>query len=189
MKRPAVVTVFGILNLVFAVFGVFGLIASVIMFFIMPVADTNNPVLRLVHDNPAYASWIKLTLGLGMVGIAIELAAGIGLLKLKPWGRQLAIVFAIFSIFVDVVGMVGNYFYMMRPLIEQAQQQHGPESAVAMGGAIGGTFGSCFGMVYPVLLLVFMLRPNVAAAFQPPAAAGQYSGEPPPDSSSTDGRP
>jgi len=34
---------------------------------------------------------------------------------------------------------------------------------------IGGGIGICLGLIYPILLLVFMLRPTVAAAFQPPA--------------------
>jgi hypothetical protein len=27
--------------------------------------------------------------------------------------------------------------------------------------------GGCFGLIYPVLLLIFMLMPKVAAAFRP----------------------
>jgi hypothetical protein len=63
------------------------------------------------------------------------------------------------------VGTVVNYFFLMRPMLEQAHQKQGPEAVGAMAGAIGGTIGGCFGLIYPILLLVFMMRPNVVAAF------------------------
>ena len=61
---------------------------------------------------------------------------------------------------MGMVGMVVNYFLLMRPLLEQAQQMHGPAAAAAIGGAVGGTIGGCFGLIYPILLLVFMTRTN-----------------------------
>jgi hypothetical protein len=36
----------------------------------------------------------------------------------------------------------------------------------AIGGAVGGVMGGCFGMIYPILLLIFMTRPKVVAAFR-----------------------
>ncbi len=168
MQRPTAVTVFGVLNIVFAVFGIIGLMASVVLF-LPQSALAHNPVIQLIHDNPAYGMWIKLTIGLGFLATGAKLASGIGLLLLKPWARLLAIGYAIYAIGMVVVGSVVNYFFLMRPLLEQAQAKQGPEAAAAIGGAIGGTVGGCFGLIYPVLLLVFMLRPNVVAAFhQPP---------------------
>lgn len=172
MKRPTAVTVFGILNIVLAVFGIISLV-TMIFLFLPQAAATNNPVVQLIHDNAAYAAWIKLSLALGLVATMAKLVAGIGLLKLKPWGRQLSIIYAIYAMLMVVVGGVVNYFLMVRPLLEQAAQKQGAEHAAAVGGAIGGTFGSCFGLIYPILLLVFMLRADVAAAFQP--ASGEPS--------------
>jgi hypothetical protein len=33
--------------------------------------------------------------------------------------------------------------------------------------------GGCFGMIYPILLLIFMLVPKVSAAFRPAPNGGQ----------------
>ena len=77
MKRPTSVTVFGILNIVFAAWGVLGLIASIALF-AMP-ADSNNPAIRIIHDNPGYAAWLKICIPLGMLSCMALLAAGIGL--------------------------------------------------------------------------------------------------------------
>lgn len=167
MQRPTSVTVFGVLNLVFAVLGGVGLVASIGLF-LLP-ADTNNPVVQLLHDNPAYATWLKICIPLGVLSCAVLLAAGIGLLCLKSWGRVLSIVHAGYSIVFGVVGMAVNFVYLMQPMLEQAREKHGPEAAAAIGGAIGGSIGSCFGMAYPIILLIFMLRPSMAAIFHPPA--------------------
>jgi len=167
MQRPTSVTVFGILNIVFAAFGVFGLIASIALFYLP--ADSHNPVIKLIHENPAYALWLKICIPLGVLSCAALLAAGIGLLYLKPWARILSIAYAIYAIVFGIVGMVINFIVMVQPLLEQARQQPGPEAAGAIGGAIGGTIGGCFGLIYPVLLLIFMTRPKVVAAFRPSA--------------------
>ena len=110
------------------------------------------------------------------------LAAGIGLLKLKPWARLVSIAYAIYGVVMVVVGGVVNYFFLVQPLLAQAHTQPGPAAAAAIGGAIGGTLGSCFGLIYPVLLLIFMLRADVKAAFGP--AAGS-----PPDDLPSAGQP
>lgn len=166
MQRPTSVTVFGILNIVFAVFGAFGLVVTLAMFSLQ--TDLNNPVIRLIHENPTYAAWMKFSVLLSMPGLLVLLTAGIGLLRMKSWARILSIIYAIYAIIAGIAGMVANFFFMVRPLLEQAQQQQGPEAAAAIGGAIGGGIGGCLGLIYPVLLLIFMTRPKVMAAFRPP---------------------
>jgi hypothetical protein len=167
MQRPTSVTVFGILNIVFAAFGLFGLIASIALFFLP--ADSNNPVIKLIHESPGYAMWLKICIPLGVLSCSALLAAGIGLLYLKSWARILSIIYAIYAIVFGITGMVVNFIFMVQPMLEQARQEQGPEAAAATGGAIGGTIGGCFGLIYPILLLIFMTRPKVAAAFRPPA--------------------
>lgn len=168
MQRPTAVTVFGILNIVFAALGLFTMLGSM-MLFTVTGGNSSNPVVQLIHDNPTYAAWMKICIALGLIVSPLLLAAGIGLLKLKPWARTISIVYAIYSIVMVPVSGVINYIYLVQPLLQQAQQKQGPEMAGAIGGAIGGTFGSCFGLIYPILLLIFMLRANVAAAFRPPS--------------------
>jgi hypothetical protein len=169
MKRPTSVTVFGALTIVFAVFGVLGLIASLALF-ALP-ASANNPVVTIMRENPGYAAWMKICIPLGLLSCVALLAAGIGLLCLKSWARTLSIAYAIYAIVFGLVGLVVNFFFIVRPLLEHARQQQGPEAAGAIGGAIGGSVGGCFGLIYPILLLIFMFRPNVVAAFRPQAPA------------------
>jgi len=167
MQRPTVVTVFGILNICFAALGVIGIIASIALFFVP--ADSNNPVIKIMHENAAYAMWLRICIPLGILSSLALLAAGIGLLYLKPWARKLSIGYALYAIVFSVVGMVVNFFVLFEPLLKQAQSQSGPEAVGALGGAIGGSCGGCVGMIYPILLLIFMMHPSVVAAFRPPS--------------------
>lgn len=123
-------------------------------------------MIKLIHDNENYAMWMKISVGLGAVACVALLASGIGLLALQPWARALSIGYGIFALVQCLVGTVINYIYLFQPLMEQAQQKQGPESAAALGGAIGGMIGGCIGAVYPILLIIFMLRRNVIEAFR-----------------------
>ena len=148
----------------FAAYGLLGLLWTGVLLF--GSHDLNNPVLKIMRDNPIYAAWMKISFLLGVPGCAVLAASGIGLLLLKPWARVLSVGYAIYAIVFGIAGMVVNVIYLMLPMLHQAQEQNGPAAAGTIGGAIGGTLGGCFGLIYPVLLLIFMTRPNIVAAFR-----------------------
>ena len=168
MQRPPAVTTFGVLNIAFAIFGVLGIFATVAL--LSADAMSNNPVVTIIRDNPSYAAWMKVTIPLGLLSCAALLAAGIGLLLLKEWARKLSIGYAIYAILFGLLGVVLNFVFLTRPMLEQASQRQGPEAAGAVGGAIGSSIGGCFGLIYPILLFIFMTRPKVVAAFRPATA-------------------
>lgn len=166
MQRPASVTIFGVLNFVFAAFAVIGLMASVALFSLP--GDPSDPVIRLLRQSATYAVWLKICIPLGLLSCAALLAAGLGLLSLKSWGRTLSVAYAIYAIVFVLVGTGLNLILMIQPLSEPAPRQAELAVAGAIGGPLSGTVGGLFWVVYPILLLVFMLRPKVAAAFRPP---------------------
>jgi hypothetical protein len=168
MQRPASVTAFGVLNIVFAAFNGAGLIASIAVVS-LPIGSSNS-VIKLIHQGPAYAAWLKICIPLGLLNCGALLATAIGLLCLKSWARSLSIACAIYAIVFYLLGMVVNLTFMVQPMFEQAPRQQELEAAAAIGGPLSGTIGGCFWLIYPILLLLFMLRPNVASAFPPPAA-------------------
>jgi hypothetical protein len=143
MKRPTSVTVFGILNIVFAVLGVIGIFASIAMLKFVGKSQANNPVVKALHDNVVYAAWFKIMIPLGLIASMVLLAAGIGLAM--------------------------NGVFLLLPLLNQSSHGSTVEAAGQIGAAIGATIGSVFSLVYPILLLIFMTRPKVIAGFQPPA--------------------
>src|SRR5215510_12105855 len=148
MQRPGSVTAFGILNIAFAVIGVFGTVGTLALFAMGNAS--NNPVLKIMRASPAYATWLKLTIPLGLLTCGILLAAGIGLLRMQPWGRKLSIGYAIYAIAFGILGSVINFVVSFQPMFEEAAQKQGPEAAGAIGGAVGGIVGACFGLAYPI---------------------------------------
>ena len=168
MQRPASVIVFGILNFVFAALGVIGLIASITLLGLP--ADSNNPVIQFIHAGPGYAVWLKICIALGVLGFAFLLASGFGLLSLKPWARTASMVCAIYLIVFCAGGMLINLIFMDQPMLGPAQQQRAFETIAAIGGPVSGTIGGLFWLIYPLLLLAFMLQPKVMAAFRPPVS-------------------
>lgn len=175
MQRPVSVTVFGILNIVFGILGVLGIFATVALLALMSsgAGGNANPMIKFMRESPAYSAWIKLTIPLGVAVSGVLLASGIGLLKMKGWARKLSIGYAIYALIFGLANFVVSYWFLLRPMMEEAARKQGPEAAGAIGGAIGGSVGGCFGLIYPILLLIFMTRPKVVAAFAPSAASSE----------------
>src|SRR6185436_10816593 len=106
MGRPHSITVFGILNIVFAVFGIFGMAGTLALLSI--TGASNNPVVKVIRESPTYAMWLKLTMPIAVIACGVLLASGIGLLRLKPWARKVSIGYAIFAFGFGLLGMVMN---------------------------------------------------------------------------------
>src|ERR1044071_6742770 len=123
MERPSSVTVFGLLNITFAGFGVLGLFNTLTT--LSTTGNSINPVVKIMRETPAYASWLKLTIPLGLLSCGVLLAAGIGLLRLKNWGRKLSIGYSIYAIVFGIVAMVVNFIFLFRPLLEEASRTQG----------------------------------------------------------------
>ncbi len=166
MQRPVSAIVFGILNFVFAALGVIGLIASITLLSLP--ADSNNPAIQFSHACPDYGVWLKSCIPLGVLGCALLLATGFSLLLMKPWARTAAIACAIYLIVFFAGGMLINLIFMDQPMLGPARQQRAFETVAAIGGPVSGTVGGIFWLIYPLLLLAFMLLPKAKAAFGPP---------------------
>jgi hypothetical protein len=167
MNRPTSVTVFGILNIVFGVLGLCGMVFTIAILFGGFDVGADNPVMEIMEGNAFLDVYQKAGIALGFIATIALIAAGIALLQMRRWGRTVSIVYACYAILSTLVGIVINFFFLMMPMLERAGDAAGPERAGLVGGAVGGTLGGCVGLIYPVLLLYFMLRPNVRAAFEP----------------------
>lgn len=160
MQRPTSVTVFGILNIVFALWGGIGLVASSFILY-----SGAFETVDLLPDSSIDEGLNLFGLAAGGLGGIALLVSGIGLLQMRPWGRQLAIAYAVLTVLV-VVGMTAiNGIFVLRPLLAEMDAPATPEEMGARFGAIGGVIGSCAGLIYPGLLWYFMTRPPIVAAF------------------------
>jgi len=168
-QRPTVVTVFGILNIVFGASALICIPIGLIISFGLMQAH-GNPILDALQGNRVYVLWTLISSVLGILAATVKITAGIGLLKLQAWARITSIGYAIYAICIAIVSMIMTAVVMV-PLIQQSHPASGPEGAAAIGGMIGGIAGgiggSCIALIYPILLLIFMTRPKVKAAFVP----------------------
>jgi len=166
--RPTSVTVFGILNIIFGLFGLMGMGFAIAMLVVMANADQKPPGFAM---SPAAELYNRIAMGLGVVSTLMLLVSGFGLLGLRPWGRKLALAYAIYAIVSTFANIAITYVLIWRPLLEKIEEQNSPENTAAMFGFVGGMGGGCIGMIYPVLLWYFMTRPLVVAAFSGLSAA------------------
>jgi hypothetical protein len=93
---------------------------------------------------------------LGAVAGLVLVAAGIGLLLSKNWARLTSIGYGVYGVLLAVANAV--------VMLNAASHQQGMTKIIFL---ISGLFGAVLGLIYPVLLLIFMTRPKVVAAFQP----------------------
>ena len=168
-QPPAAAKVFGILNILFGVLGICGIAMSAVVLFVPLGAEMtkDNPALQLMQENALYRTFTQVAVVLGFIATVALIVGGIGLLQLRPYGRTLSIGYGIYAIAMNLLGMVINVAYVFPALLENANAAGGgPAAAGAWGGIIGGVGGGCLGIIFPILLLYFMFRPNMVAAFR-----------------------
>lgn len=160
--KPTSITVFGILNVVY---GVMGLCSTIVFFIQMALMGSqpqvDNPILELTNT-PVYHGFTLVQMGLNFLATIVLLTSGVGLLGGKPYGRTLSIIFAVFSLISVVVNIVFTAIFLLMPLMERASEMgEGPEKMGLVFGGIALTAGGLCGTIYPIVLLVFMMRAPV----------------------------
>ncbi len=163
-QRPAIATVFGILNIVFGVMGICGTIASGASFAIL-MSDAFDPEMKAQmnmqqFDNPIYFGLLCMQMALGTILAVVAIISGVGLLKFKPWGRKLSNFYAVSSLLLLIIAIANSVIFQIMPAIQEANNPGaGPEAiGGAVGGSIGGVLTFCFGIIYPICILVFLNR-------------------------------
>jgi len=181
MKKPASITVLGILNLAFAGAGIlngcFGLISPVL------VKQTNPAMAEVYTGTFLLVSAVVAVIGLGskmLMGVS-----GYGLVKGQAWGRKLGRIWAVFSIVYGLAVLVVSITYFLpvtmeamdKDLQQQAQQPGQPAmppnmaemiKAITYATTIGG--GLVMATAYQITFLIMMNRKPVNDYFARRAA-------------------
>jgi hypothetical protein len=163
-----VVTTFGILSLAFGGLGLLSIpmtLAS--LYWFEALTHVRNPLLDVMDADPLVRSWMFASLALGAAAAVCLATAGAGLLAMAEWARRLAVLWAGFSLAFGVLGIVMNVAVVSPALLRLATllPTPGPAKNGAIAGAVGGSIGGIVGLVYPALLLYFITRSEVRAAF------------------------
>jgi hypothetical protein len=115
---------------------------------------------------------------MGMAAALLMMISGLGLLQMKRWARWLAIGDACFIILL-VLAVILYTMIVRGPAVNEFVAEKSkdpnlqPQEKMALnflgsGGTLA-TFGSLFNLVfaaYPVIVIIFMLLPNVSKAFR-----------------------
>jgi uncharacterized ion transporter superfamily protein YfcC len=174
MERPTLVSACGILNIGFAAGRLVRLLLY-IPFHARAVAHSASYTRRL-QEHPFYAFWIHATIPLGLLSFVLLLVSGIGLLRMHPWARKLSIGYGVYGIVGGAAATVINFIFVVLPLFAKASfTDYGYIAPTALGAEIGTVILGLSALIYPVILIVFMTRPHIAAAFR---AGAERSGVP-----------
>lgn len=165
MQRPTSVTVFGVLNIIIGVWGLIGGILALGLL-VTPLLG-GIPSMRELWANGPQHAWIALAIPLGLVGHAAAVVAGIGLLRMLEWARLLSIGYAIYAAALSIIGMGLSLTLLIAPMVDHAARQ--ADATASLIGFGSGIVGGLLGLIYPVLLFVYMTRPNVVQACRPNA--------------------
>jgi len=180
-ERPTVVTVFGVVNIVYGGLGVFvaGCGALSLALTRGPMGQ-QNPGAEAILNNPALLTWSVVNPTLTFFFSLLLIAAGIGLLGLRPWARTASLVWGVYGALKAVASAVIGVLLVFPAMSEMMRQNSGQFGAAFQGGMVFGVVAAAIiGLVYPVCILYFMTRPSFIEAFKEPpqdlpsAASGQ----------------
>ena len=168
VARPASVTVFGILDLVFGILGMlctpFALVVLVIP---QQPGAPPNPVATIIKESPVYAKGFVVQTVVSVLTSVLLTTTGVGLLKMRGWGRTLSNAYVVVY-FLSLISMTAfNYFFLYAPLFENARKANDPMATwlanIQFYSGIGGTV---VGSIFPVLMAIFINRRVVVDALR-----------------------
>ncbi|MFP6905148.1 MAG: hypothetical protein VCG02_08020 [Verrucomicrobiota bacterium] len=157
--KPLAPKVFGIIHLVLGVMGLLGSLFSIAMLKVslgrLALADLDGPGL----------AWIKISAFIGPLPGILLIVAGIGLLSYKRYGRTLSIAYGFLGLLLGVTDLIMTFTVIMPGMmgvpgiggVDPGQAQ--AEMMVKIMGLIVGLMR----MIYPLVLVIFFLRPKSKA--------------------------
>ncbi len=160
MQRPTSVTVFGVLNIVF---GIFGVLSGILQLGIA-LAVQQRPDL-MPNVEAIWNKWSIINLVLGWILTVLLLGSGIGLLRVRSWGRTMAFAYSVLSVAAVVFGVGVYWFTVAQPGMAQFDMLADDDQMQVVAGGIGAVFSGCIQLLYAGLLAYYMTRPHVTAAF------------------------
>jgi hypothetical protein len=165
------VKVIAILAIIFGGFAVLGGLCSIPQYMGMQLSP--NPMMDAIRDEPVLRSVTIVSMIVSTIIGGVELASGIGALKLKAWARTGLIWYAILNIATTLIGVILNLLVVqprMAPLLQKAMQANPQvftppvQMAIRMSMYMGYV-SAVLVLIWSGLVLMYMNRADVKAAF------------------------
>lgn len=163
--KPAALTVFGILNIIFGAIGLISVLFSYKLYF-TPLESQVGPMPEALRASPFCFTCMRALIIPGTLFVLLQLISGIGLLRSSNLARKTALGCALYSIAAGLFSGWLTIRYILPVTLQQAlQQMKNADPAVAeMTRTIGtaaGYFGVVVALILPVLTLIFLSRAKV----------------------------
>ncbi len=162
-ERPRMVKTVAIINIITGGLGVVGAPFSIMQ------RKTSEELIRQmavpgteVFCEPFMRNWSVAGTVFGFIMGVVLICSGVGLLKLKGWGRKATLFYAVLQILWILAGFA-VYYKVVIPRMSGIFSGQAP----MMIGLIGG---SLIGLIYPVFLLVALNMKTIREKFVPAAA-------------------
>lgn len=152
--KPMLVAVVGVLHLGFGALGLCGQLVSGLALAQMG----GNPVLSQAWGPPGSGvrTFMTVSMVIGAVSSVLHVAAGVGLLGMRPWGRKLALALAL-------VGAAMTLLSLPISLPMTLENMPTAQHPFAIGSAI---VSAVFSLGYQALVVALLTRPHVGDAFE-----------------------
>lgn len=165
-RRPTSVTVFAIIGIIWGSLAVLGGVCSLPQYLGVNLAP--NPVMDAIRNDHVLLAFNIGSLVITAILGAMLLTAGIGALSLKRSARRMMVLYALINLVIVVVSTPLNYALIFPRMERDVQSVAGGNTALVSAfkiGSIAGVFGALLGIVWALLILYYMTRPHVKAAF------------------------
>jgi len=158
-RVPAGVKVIAILNIVFGVIGLLLNGARALFMFVNRGRVVRwGQVAFVVEGDPLAIAWMTAD---AVLALALAVSA-IGLFRLRPWGRRLALAAAALQIVSSAI-VLASAIYGTSAVSGLADEDRRHAVAALTGQFIGAVLGA----IYPAVILIVLGRRAAATAFQP----------------------
>jgi hypothetical protein len=164
-RIPPGVRVVAVLNVVFGLIGLL-LNGARALFMIM----NRGQVVRvgqaafIIENNPRLVAWMAAD---AVLAAALALSA-VGLFRLRPWGRRLALAAAALQLVSSAIVFGTAVYAASSTLSGLGDEDRGHAVATLTGQFIGAVLGA----IYPAIILIVLGRRSAATPFQPAGNAG-----------------
>ena len=163
LKRPASLSVFGILNLVFGTLGLLSAALSYKLYF-TPLEGQTGIMPDLMRSDSFYASCMRINLVPATLFVIAQIISGIGLIQAREGGRKLALFCGVYGILAGIFIGYLSYYHVI-PFSVEYVVKNVKDPAIAEvtrnASKVGGIIGIGVGFIYPVLTLVFLGKKSV----------------------------
>lgn len=147
MRRPAILTVLGVLSLLYAAFALCGDLWTAV---------------RLAAPGPepgARAGLVPLAFLVFSFATTAALAAGgIGLLRCRAWGRTLSLAYAFATIVAVIVGLAIQYVQSFGPALKRAAEVSPQLHRLVATNVTAAVCMALVGLIYPAVLIILLAR-------------------------------